>query len=482
MSERVTIAGPVAFLSKSGSAVYFSKDSASAGTFTHSTGTATTIQKLQNNLNIAFWGEDNRFPQNIERQMAYCGIGKSALDWKARALFGGGIIPGKITGIDENNQDIFQPLDLTKYKEVYNFINQRSFFRFMIEYLQDWVWFGNCFPEVILDNGAKKITHLVHQESCDARFQQMDESGKINWVFLSKMWGASEDQYAKFDPKKKIRGITRNPENVDSIEEKWIKKVPCINMYNSIESLREIAETLKNKKGLKSAILPVNYPSVNKTYYQVPAWDGARLGGWIEIACKIPALFKALYNNAYRLRYHIEIPETYFERKFGTEAWQLKTEQEQQSAREELLGKMDEFLTGDENAFKTFVSYFDITPSDKKEYGRVKIEQIKSETSIDKDLVTSSAADIQILIAMQAHPTLFGAGTIGGGAQRSGGSDIREAFLVYNAQLNLERNVLLEPLYLVRDFNQWGDDIVFKIRDTVLTTLDTGAGTTKVLS
>jgi len=86
---------------------------------------------------------------------------------------------------------------------------------------------------------------------------------------------------------------------------------------------------------------------------------------------------------------------------------------------------------------------------------------------------------------------LFSAGMTGSMLRSGGGSgsDIREAFLVYNALLNLERNVLMEPLYLVRDFNrvvggmkEWEEDIVFRVRDTVLTTLDQGKGTAKVVS
>ena len=94
----------------------------------------------------------------------------------------------------------------------------------------------------------------------------------------------------------------------------------------------------------------------------------------------------------------------------------------------------------------------------------------------------SSAADVQILTAMGLHPTLIGAGTIGTGTQRTGGSDQREAYLIYTSLLKLEREVALEPLYLARDFNQWGDDIVFRILDTQLTTLDKNTGTEKKLS
>ena len=58
---------------------------------------------------------------------------------------------------------------------------------------------------------------------------------------------------------------------------------------------------------------------------------------------------------------------------------------------------------------------------------------------------------------------------------------------MYTAGLQLERNVLLEPLYLMKDFNrevggvaEWEEDIVFRFRDTVLTTLDKNTGTESI--
>lgn len=488
MSSSVEMSGPIAYLSESGSAVYFSRVDAAAGTYQPRTGkkgegTAVPIKKLQNELDVAFWGEDNRFPQNIENQMAYCGVGKAGLDWKARALYGNGIVPGRITGVnDKDGSEIFTPLSRDKEKAIYNVIEQRSMFRFWLEYLQDWTWYTNNFPEAIFSKDCSQITGWVHQESCDSRFKQMDDNGSFSSVYLSKLWGASKDQYAKFDPKKIVRGLVENPIEVSQIDKKFLKTLDCIDMYDSLNSAKTIAAKLKGSKGLKSAILPVNYPSVNKTYYQVPAWDGARLAGWVEIASKIPSVLKTLFAKAFRIRYHIEIPKNYFTDKYGAEKWAGMDDAAKIAARRKLLQEMDKFLSGDENAFKSFISFFDIAQQGKEEYGRIKITEVPDTSTLGKEMISQSAADIQILVAMGVNPTLFGAGTIGTGQQRSGGSDIREAFLVYCAQLNLERQVLLEPLYLQRDFNGWDSDIIFRVRDTVLTTLDTGAGTKKTLS
>lgn len=486
---------PVAFLEESQSAVFFSKSFANAGTTQKENpqSTALPVRKLQNSLNVAFWGEDNKFPQNIEQQMAYCGVGKAALDWKARALYGAGIIPGKITGYeDEGKKEIFEPLDRTSYKKIYEFIESRRMFRFWMEYFQDWTWFGNCFPEIILSKDSKTITSLVHQESCDARFAQMTDEGNIPVVYLSKLWGMSSTQYAKFDPDKKVKGLFDRDYDIANTltdeERKYVKKLPCIDMYDAVASLKKIGENFKGS-GLRSAIFPTNYPSVNKTYYQVPAWDGARLAGWVEIASKFPAVYKQLLNKAFHIKYHIQVPEVYFEKLFGKDNWIALKPTEKNQKRRDLLTKMDGFLSGEKNAFKSFLSTFDVDPHSHQEYGLLKIVEVDNKTTVDKEIILSSAADAQLLTAMQVHPTLFGAGSIGTGQQRTGGSDQREAFLVYNALLNLERQVALEPLYLVRDYNrevggvsEWESDITFRFRDTVLTTLDQGKGTEKTIS
>ncbi len=490
MSDSVHIAGPVAFLKGSSSAVFFSQVTNTAGKNKTSKGTAAPVKEMQTALKVALWGEDNRFPQNIEQEMAYCGIGKAGLNWKAKALWGSGIIPGKVTGYeDEGKKEIFVPLDRIKYKVVYDFIEDRSFFRFWLEFLQDWVWYSNCFPEMILSADCNTITGFVHQESCDCRFKQMNDKGEIDTVYLSKLWGSAASQYARFDPDKRIRYLIENNQNITEVDNKFVKALDCIDMYDALNSLTEIGKRLKKTKGLKSAILPVNYPSVNKTYYQVAAWDGARLSGWVKIAGTIPEIVKALFEKAFSIKYHIEIPYTYYERKFGYETWHSMLEPMQKIEITKVLKEMDDFLTGKENAFKTFVSHFEVSAVELTEHSRIKITVIDDKSTLEKELVTASAADVNILTAMEVNPTLFGAGTFGTGKQQSGGSNIREAFLVYTSLLNLERQVFLEPLYLVRDYNrevggvtEWEKEIVFRVRDIVLTTLDTGAGTTKQVS
>ncbi|MEG2278080.1 MAG: hypothetical protein RSC80_09685, partial [Odoribacter sp.] len=63
-------------------------------------------------------------------------------------------------------------------------------------------------------------------------------------------------------------------------------------------------------------------------------------------------------------------------------------------------------------------------------------------------------------------------------AGNQGGSNIREAFLVNIAMAWLDRQNLLDPIEAMLAFNGI-EDVQLRFRNTILTTLDSGAGTTK---
>lgn len=473
----VEISGNVAYLQSSSSAVFFSK--ASTTPLLKPVATYNLVTQLVNALEVAPWGEDNRFPQNISNLLDYCGVPKTALDFKARALWGGGILPCSVTGYDNNGTEILRPLDRTTYKMVFDFIEARWFYRFYLEFLSDWTIYSNCFPELVLQTDGEKITKLVQQESCDCRFKQMNDKGEINTVYLSKMWGMAKDQFVKFDKDKSVKGIIASGQPTEK-DSKYLKKLTALDMYDPVNSLTEYVKDTDQR----NFILPVNYPSSNKTYYQLAIWDGARLAGWLDIAAAIPNMLKALYKKAFKIKYHIEIPERYWEKTLGPGVWNGYNSDQRLAEKKKLLEAMDKFLSGEDNAYKTFVSFFDVSGVDGTESGRIKITAIEDKVNIDKELMTGATANSETLFAMGINPDIIGAGIPGSSIYggNKGGSNIREGKLVYDSSLTLERQIILEPLYLVRDYNKWGEEIQFRMRDVVLTTLDKNTGTQKKVS
>lgn len=435
-----------------------------------SASTVLKVRQMQNTLGIAPWGEDNRFPQNIVRDISTCGVAQSTLNWKSKSLWGAGLVYGSVVDIDKSGNEVFKVAKKGDFEMVDKFFLNNNIPRFYTEFNQDWVYFGNCFPELIFHKTKKEIAGIVHQESADCRYEQMNDKGKIETVYLSKLWGATKEQMAIFDPNKTFQGVGADEKLVD-INSPFISKLPCADMYFPMESVNKIHDS-----GKKSFILPVNYPSPNKTYYQVAPWDGVRRSGWIEIAAKIPELIKTYYGKAFSIRYHIEIPEKYFAQRFGEAEWKSMDIDKRKAAREAILQSMDKFLSGSENAYKSFISYFEIDHVTHSEYSRIKITPIKNESTIDKDLLTSGTANSEIMFAMGVNPNILGAGKPGGVySSNQGGSNIREGKLEHDSSISLERQLILEPLNFIKKFNKWPEDVEFRFKDTVLLTLDQGA-------
>jgi hypothetical protein len=98
-------------------------------------------------------------------------------------------------------------------------------------------------------------------------------------------------------------------------------------------------------------------------------------------------------------------------------------------------------------------------------------------------LIEGAVADSNILFSINVNPTIMGAGLPGAGpyAGKGGGSDIRESFLVNVALAWLDRQTVLDPIECMLEFNG-KEDCEIRFRNTILTTLDSGGGTKKVLS
>ena len=99
-----------------------------------------------------------------------------------------------------------------------------------------------------------------------------------------------------------------------------------------------------------------------------------------------------------------------------------------------------------------------------------------------ENLVTSSAANSEILFALMLNPNVMGSQMPGGVyAGNQGGSNIREAFLVNIANAWIDRQNILDPIKLFI-WLRYKKRVELRFRNTILTTLDTGAGTAHRLS
>ena len=201
--------------------------------------------------------------------------------------------------------------------------------------------------------------------------------------------------------------------------------------------------------------------------------------GWLDIALLVPKFLKRAYENQISWKWHVKIPYTFWDKKFPVADYPDTTVRKK--AIDDYMDKIEQNLCGPDNANKPIFTFFEMGPNGKAEEQWV-IESLSNKQEGADQLITSAASNSEILFSLMINPNVLGAGMPGGTyAGNQGGSNIREAYLVNIANAWIDRQNLLDPIEAFLRFNGV-QDIELRFRNTILTTLDTGAGTKKVVS
>ena len=199
----------------------------------------------------------------------------------------------------------------------------------------------------------------------------------------------------------------------------------------------------------------------------------------VSLPHEVPKFLKKAYENQTTWKWHIQIPYSYWDKKFPVEDFEPD---ERKKKIQEFMDKIEQNLCGVENAEKPLFTHYAVNEANGKVEEEWKITALDNKYKGGENLVTSAAANSEILFALMVNPNVFGAGMPGGNyAGNQGGSNIREAFLVNIANAWIDRQNLLDPIKMFLK-DKYREDIDLRFRNTVLTTLDSGAGTTKTLS
>ena len=236
-----------------------------------------------------------------------------------------------------------------------------------------------------------------------------------------------------------------------------------------------------NKTAGKTFVMVIRDSWSNNEYYPSPLWYAAYLAGWVDIAGIVPAFLKKAYANQITWKWHIQIPYSFWDRQFP--ANQYATVDLRKAAIEAYMDSIEDNLCGVNNADKPIFTFFEINPINGKAEEQWIIAPLDNKLNNEQNLVTSAAANSEIMFAIMVNPNVMGAGMPGGAyAGNSGGSNIREAYLVNVANAWLDRQTILDPIETVHRYNGGAESVEWRFRNTILTTLDSGAGTDKTLS
>lgn len=368
------------------------------------------------------WGDDNLFPQNVLNDLEMNSIALRALDKRKTVHFGRGVIAYRESK-DAAGQDERKMVEDTEVVEFFR-INRLNLI--WIDLIQSLEIFANGWIEFILNKGKDRINRVYVKDPAYCRLAKMvAPSYRIPKLFYSAQWDLNP---------------TKNPG--------ILVEIP---MY---DPLLFNGSTYKDP----NFIYPVFYRSFNKSYYHTAVWNGIRTSGWMDIANKVPRLKTAIMKNQMTIKYHIEVPDDYFNQRFPSPNF---TKEEREAKKKEVLEEMDKFLSDVENSGKSFATFAFFNKYKNEYQCGWKFNVIDNKLKDDAYLPDSQAANSEILFAIGVDPCLIGAGIPGGALGAGSGSDKREAFWMLNAEMGVYRQISLEPLYFIRDFNGWDPTIRF---------------------
>ena len=368
------------------------------------------------------WGSTNLFPQEVIADLDKNTVGYRALDKRKRVHFGRGIIcyreiPDAAGGEPKK--------EVVKDPEVVEFFRLNQINTEWVDLIMGLETFSNGFIEFITSKAKDKINRVFVKDPAYCRLSKMDDNDKIPFVYYSAQW-----------------------EMTPSWDEVKVKRLPLWD--------EDRYDGVKSKDN--HFICHVYYRSFNKSYYHIPLWNSVRVNKWMSIASSVPVLKSAIMQNQMTIKYHIQIPDDYFTKRYPSPDF---TKEQQEAKRLEVLNDMNDFLANVENSGKAFISYAFYSKVKQDYLTGWKIDVIQNKLENSAYLPDSQAANSEILFAIGVDPCLIGAGLPGGSLGAGSGSDKREAYWVLNSDMGTDRAITLAPLYFIRDFNKWDPAIQF---------------------
>ncbi len=396
---------------------------------------------------VVTWGNDNRFPWEAVKTVRDTTVLNTGLHFLRNLTLGQGIFACRVKGYDDKGDEILEPIDDPK---VQSFVSSRQVRRYMEKVLRDYLKVG-CGAVQFVPNAAGNVVVGLNALNClHYRFTEPDSNGNQKCV-VSGTWDISPSDY---------------------------DILPLLNDYDP-DSQAEVLRFLGRLN--KGFVYAVRDSWSNEDIYGEPIWWPAYVAGWVDIAHMVPSFLKKAYKNQTTWKWHVQIPYSYWDKKFPVSAY--KSRKERSAAINKYMDEIEKNLLGPDNAEKPIFTNYAVNEMNGRVEEEWKIMPLSNKYNAGQEnLVTSAAANSEILFALMVNPNVLGAGMPGGTyAGNQGGSNIREAFLVNIANAWIDRQNILDPLSLFIKLNGL-PDCELRFRNTILTTLDTGAGTTHKLS
>jgi hypothetical protein len=391
------------------------------------------------------WGLDNNWPREVRLKVEKSTVAAPLIFKAVCAMYGTGVTYFRVVRDGNKITKVYEEIP-----EIDTFLQVNALDYIVLERMMDFKYYGNIFQEFIFDKSPVpeklKIVETHHLETEFCRLEEQNE--KTSDIANIHFWG--------------------DWNNVDDRSPLYIK-IP------RVDPLRhDRKEIIKRAGSNRKFAVHSKFPSPGRSFYAMPPHAALyRKNGWLDYSNTIPEIMNAIVENSMNLKYHIQIPGTYWEDTFPN--WHTMKPEEQEKAQAEKLEEMNNFLTGKDATMRSFISEFAVDKHTQKEMPGWKITTLDDKTRMDTHLLTSQESDAHIARALNIDPSLAGLQPQGGKMGAGSGSDKRVSFLNGISMSHAEERIIFDFMYIIRDFNGWPKDVQFGFMHEVPTTLDSNS-------
>lgn len=408
---------------------------------------------------MVVWGSNNKWPFETFTKVSGNPILSSGIQYLITAIYGEGILPCKISRDTKGNIDSIIPA--WDDPDIKKFFSENDINLYALEAATDISMFNWFVPEIILNrDDPAKILYLSSKETGYSRWSEKNpNTGNIDWHFYSAMWASTNSPKADDVVFTKVLN-NRNPLN-DLKVRFGIAPDPLTGKTNNRPNV--------NSKLDHRFILKYQFPTPMRPYYPMPYWYSVITSGWNDLAEKMVAFKKSLMDNQMSIKYHIQLSEDYFKKIFQNEGIPETDKIKRAERIKKEYTDLENFLCGVNKTGQSVISFIRYA-ADGRELCSMKITPIENPFKGGEYLEDIEEISNIESYGMGVHPSLIGNSP--GKTKTINGTEARELFMIKQAMLKPIRDIILKPLYLIRDFNGWDSEIQFIIPNVRLTTLD----------
>lgn len=359
-------------------------------------------------------------------------------------------------------------------EELQAFVENNDLHKTYLEMAGDMSLMSQCFCELQLNQRQldsegrpvptsqwnPKIVGIKPRSVFTTRLERMDSQYRINYAYLSNQWLDSTQTLTETDRR--------------------IAAVPYLAADTAVSDLnRHVREARQQRVSRKNR--PTRFimspRDFGGPYYADALWHSIFAGSIFEYAFTIVDDRLTRKRNSNIIGRVIYIHQEYLKHLY-TQQGENKSKTMAQ-IQQEVFTDINRWLSNPDNAGQALISAV-FTGLDGKEHKAWEIVEIESKANSQAQAEKTELQEISSIIffAMGLDSKLIG--NTPGDATSSGGTDLRERFLVKQIQFAPLQQLMLRPLEVISKFNKWDSHLVWQIDREVLTTLDNSkTGVTK---